>query len=58
MSDIAVTEVNSTADSDDDVSLRQLLAGIRTPTWIAAAVALAAAGYALRLSLMHPNFSS
>ena len=44
MSDIAVT--SSTADSH--ASLRQLLAGVRIPTWIAAAFALAAAGYALR----------
>ena len=52
MSDITVTEASSTAGSHDGASLRQLLAGVRIPTWIAAAIALAAAGYALRHS--HP----
>ena len=46
MSDIVVTETSSTAGSH--ASLRQLLADVRIPTWIAAAVTLATAGYALR----------
>lgn len=43
MSDIAVTGPTSTSDSNDSAALRQLLAGVRIPTWIAAGVMAAAA---------------
>ncbi len=48
MSDIAVTGTTSTSGGNDGTSLRQLVAGVRIPTWTAAIIALAAAGYALR----------
>ena len=48
MSDITMKGTTSTSGSNDGASLRQLLTDVRIQTWIAATVALAAAGYALR----------